>query len=150
MKTTYTVLPSDNFYTIAQKLYGSQRYAGLLLDANPGISALHPGMELDVPEPPDDGQTVYFSPSAHKRSQDIDKLFAEFDSDPDFPDDPLLNTPAGLALDPLFDDFPPFSDDMLNEVFDEQDHIDNLLRKIGWEEMLEIDFVIESPRPYIP
>ena len=134
-QTTYTVLSGDNFYTIAQKLYGSQHYAGLLLDANPGVSVLQPGMELDVPDPPDTGETVYFSPAAHKRSQDIDKFFDPFDTDPDFPegfvddifDDPLLNTPLGLALDPLFDDFAPFSDDMLGEVFDEQDYVDNLL-----------------------
>ncbi len=134
-QTTYTVQPGDNFYTIAQKLYGSQRYAGLLLDANPGIYALHPGMELDVPEPPDDGQTVYFSPAGHKRSQDIDKFFDPFDTDPDFPegfvddmfDDPLLNTPLGLALDSLFDDFPPFSDDILPHI--------------GWVDILETQSV---------
>ncbi len=39
----------------------------------------------------------------------------------------ILNTPLGLGLDTLFDDFPPFSDDILDEVFEEQDHLDNIL-----------------------
>ena len=61
-KKTYNVVSGDNWFSIAEEIYGDQRYAGLLMDANPGIEILQPGMVLETPNfavPP--GQTPFFS-----------------------------------------------------------------------------------------
>ncbi|HVW21812.1 MAG TPA: LysM domain-containing protein, partial [Opitutaceae bacterium] len=48
---TYTVVAHDSFFSIARKLYGSPTKARIqaIQQANPGVSALRPGMVLRVP-----------------------------------------------------------------------------------------------------
>ena len=49
VKKTYQVLSGDNWFSIAQKLYGDQRMVGDLIDSNPGIRALMQGQVLRLP-----------------------------------------------------------------------------------------------------
>ena len=46
----YKVKAGDNYFTIAEELFGDQRFAGYLIRANPGINVLHPGIVLKVPK----------------------------------------------------------------------------------------------------
>lgn len=69
-KKGYTVVGGDNYFTLAEKLYGSQRFAGLLMEANGG-RALRPGMVLQVPKTDETAQTVNFSPWAWNTAQDL-------------------------------------------------------------------------------
>jgi len=69
-KGGYTVAGGDNYFTLAEKLYGSQRFAGLLMDANGG-RALRPGMVLSVPKTDETAAEVNFSPWAWKQAQDL-------------------------------------------------------------------------------
>lgn len=123
-KITYIVKSGDNFYTIAQDLFGSQRFAGMLIDANPGTNALRPGMEITIPDISASGATVYFSPQAQKRSEAIDDFWDQFKTDPDFPndmfDDPLLNTPNRQK-------------DILNSVFNEEEYFRDLNNLLNWD-----------------
>ena len=45
----YEVQQGDSFFKVAERLYGDQRYAGALMDANPGVNMLKPGMKLRLP-----------------------------------------------------------------------------------------------------
>lgn len=52
-KDTYQVRTEDNWFSIAEQIYGDQRMAGLLMEANTGISALHQGQVIySPPNPP--------------------------------------------------------------------------------------------------
>ena len=46
----YKVKAGDNYFTIAEELFGDQCFAGYLIRANPGINVLHPGIVLKVPK----------------------------------------------------------------------------------------------------
>lgn len=69
-KKGYTVVGGDNYFTLAEKLYGSQRFAGLLMEANGG-RALRPGMVLSVPKTDETAAEVNFSPWAWQQAQDL-------------------------------------------------------------------------------
>jgi hypothetical protein len=63
-KNSYTVQAGDSWYSIAGALYGDQRYAGLLMQANGGFHTLQPGETLvlpdfDIPE----GELPFFDPN---------------------------------------------------------------------------------------
>ena len=69
-KKGYTVVGGDNYFALAEKLYGSQRFAGLLMEANGG-RALRPGMVLQVPKTDETAAEVNFSPWAWQQAQDL-------------------------------------------------------------------------------
>lgn len=68
-KGGYTVQAGDNYFTIAEKLFGNQRYAGLLISANGGM--LRPGDVIRVPDVEGGDPNVYFSPGAYRRAQEL-------------------------------------------------------------------------------
>lgn len=68
-KGGYTVQAGDNYFTIAEKLFGNQRYAGLLISANGGM--LRPGDVITVPDVEGGDPNVYFSPGAYRRAQEL-------------------------------------------------------------------------------
>lgn len=68
-KGGYTVQAGDNYFTIAEKLFGNQRYAGLLISANGGM--LRPGDVISVPDVDGGDPNVYFSQGAYKRGLEL-------------------------------------------------------------------------------
>ena len=68
-KGGYTVQAGDNYFTIAEKLYGNQRYAGLLISANGGM--LRPGDVISVPDVEGGDPNVYFSQGAFNRGLEL-------------------------------------------------------------------------------
>ena len=42
-RNSYLVQSGDNWFSIAEQIFGDQRMAGLLIEANAGISVLHQG-----------------------------------------------------------------------------------------------------------
>ncbi|HRN50548.1 MAG TPA: Ig-like domain-containing protein [Anaerolineales bacterium] len=46
----YSVQAGDNWFSIAEKIYGNQRMAGQLIDANGGVSMLQPGQTIALPQ----------------------------------------------------------------------------------------------------
>lgn len=68
-KGGYTVQAGDNYYTIAEKLYGNQRYAGILISANGGM--LRPGDVISVPDVEGGDPNVYFSQGAYNRGLEL-------------------------------------------------------------------------------
>jgi len=49
MSSSYTVISGDTFETVARKAYGTEQKAGLIVQANPGVTVLTPGIELVIP-----------------------------------------------------------------------------------------------------
>lgn len=47
--SSYQVSPGDNWFTISQKVFGTQANAANIVQANPGVYSLKPGMRLNVP-----------------------------------------------------------------------------------------------------
>ena len=68
-----TVKQNDNYFKLAEEIYGDQRFAGLLIDANKG-RPLHAGTTLRVPDKPQGatGQNVFFSNQAAQAAADLD------------------------------------------------------------------------------
>lgn len=59
MSTTYKVIPGDTFESISRKKYGTEKEAGLIARANPGVAEpLTAGTTLTVPALPDAPQNV--------------------------------------------------------------------------------------------
>ncbi|MDH5508077.1 MAG: LysM peptidoglycan-binding domain-containing protein, partial [Anaerolineae bacterium] len=66
-KSTYVVKAGDSWFKIAEALYGDQRMAGALMDANSDFQYLEAGMEIHLPAAPGDPSTpVYFSNDTYK------------------------------------------------------------------------------------
>ena len=59
----YQVKAGDNWFSIAEKIYGDQRMAGMLMEANSDISVLQQGQTLHLPAMPDlaAGEGAFFS-----------------------------------------------------------------------------------------
>lgn len=49
-KKTYTIKSGDSPFSVAEKLYGDDRYAVDLLNANPGVYTFQPGMVIHAPD----------------------------------------------------------------------------------------------------
>ncbi|KAA3643418.1 MAG: hypothetical protein DWQ07_23175 [Chloroflexi bacterium] len=49
-RNTYDVVAGDSFFSVASEVLGDARLAGALLEANPNVYVLRPGMVLDLPE----------------------------------------------------------------------------------------------------
>lgn len=133
-KLTYTVKPGESFYSIAQKVLGSQRFAGMLIEANPNIVSLRPGMEIDLPDISGlDGETVFFSQNTFERGQKMDSFRTSFNDNLDFLGDLLEDLKP-----PFLEDFSDATlnaefEQMLNEIFDEQAYFADLEELINWD-----------------
>lgn len=61
-KKTYQVKSGDSWFKIARNVFGDQRMAGALMDANPGVNLLVQGQVLHLPDQPsEDSEPVFFS-----------------------------------------------------------------------------------------
>lgn len=69
-KGGYTVQGGDNYFALAEQLYGSQRYAGLLMEANGG-RPLRPGDIINVPKTDQSATEVNFSPRAMEQARNL-------------------------------------------------------------------------------
>lgn len=99
-KKSYTVVGGDNYFTLAEKLYGSQRFAGLLMEANGG-RALRPGMVLQVPKTDETAQTVNFSPWAWQQAQDLTASTAYGQPQQQAQTQPATQTQVNLTNPPI-------------------------------------------------
>lgn len=69
-KGGYTVQGGDNYFTLAKQIYGSERFAGLLIEANGGRS-LRPGDVINVPKTDQSATEVNFSPWAMEQARNL-------------------------------------------------------------------------------
>jgi len=69
-KGGYTVQGGDNYFTLAEQIYGSQRFAGLLIEANGG-RPLRPGDIINVPQTDQTAAEVNFSPWAMEQARNL-------------------------------------------------------------------------------
>jgi len=69
----YKVKAGDNYFTIAEELFGDQRFAGYLIRANPGINVLHPGIVLKVPKIDPETTELIIGQAAWERVMEADE-----------------------------------------------------------------------------
>lgn len=81
-KNAYQVKSGDNWFSIAEQIYGDQRMAGLLMEANAGISVLHQGQVVYLPPMPvvEPGERVFFSQNTFDDALDIEDELKELTS----------------------------------------------------------------------
>lgn len=80
-KRSYIVSSGDDWFSIADTIYGDQRMAGALIKANAGIFKLYQGQVLQLPAVPEEGlgEAVFLAQSAN--DQETEKMAEEQDAD---------------------------------------------------------------------
>ena len=84
-QNSYQVKRGDNWFTIADQIYGDQRMVGLLMEANVGIALLSQGQVLHLPPMPvlDAGGAVFFSQDGFDTALEIESDLKELTTPPD-------------------------------------------------------------------
>ena len=72
-RNTYSVEAGDSFFSVAGDVLGDMRLAGALIEANPNVYVLHPGMEINLP----DGDTETEEPALFSEEAYQDALISQ-------------------------------------------------------------------------